>query len=420
LKQVQKTAQRQMLALTQTMQSSLTVLRMEPSALIALVDRERRRNPCLVVQNGDRFSAMDTTATIADEDTRADDLLRQIGLLRLSAAERALAIELVHCLDERGYLADTPDEICRYLEIAKPALLALVEKLQTLEPAGVFAWSLAGCFRLQLIAKNRFDPLIEKLLERLDLVAKQDVATICRLLDVDEEDAEDMLVDIRSLSPTPYEEVSLPFITEARPELVFTEQSEGSYAAALNADALPDLLTDDGLFRDDQRAVLDPMTLAYYRDCYRRAGDLVMALQKRTNTLIAIGEQIAARQVRYLRSGRPIDRAPLGRTEIANVLGMNKSTISRAIRGGFAETPFGVVDLAVFFTPPMTRNVETRTKDQALKRLQLIVTTEDAQTPLSDNAIAELMAKFGFKLSRRCIAKYRGLLSIPSSYQRRR
>lgn len=119
-----------------------------------------------------------------------------------------------------------------------------------------------------------------------------------------------------------------------------------------------------------------------------------MALQKRANTLLAIGEQIAACQAKYLRSGRPIDRAPLGRTEIANALGMNKSTISRATRGGFAETPFGVVDLAVFFTSPMTRNVETRTKAQALKRLQLIVRTEDAQAPLSDTAIAELMAHF--------------------------
>lgn len=81
-----------------------------------------------------------------------------------------------------------------------------------------------------------------------------------------------MLEDIRSLSPNPFVEVSPPFVTEARPELVFTEQAESGYAAALNPDALPDLLTDDGLFRDDQRAALFGLLSELLSAC-RRFGD---------------------------------------------------------------------------------------------------------------------------------------------------
>ncbi len=418
MRQVQKNTVEQRLSLTQVMQGSLAVLRMEPGALVGLVDEERRRNPCLVVRNAERFTGGDAAAARADEDSRADDLLRRIGELRLSAGERRSAAELVHCLDEQGHLADGPDAIRRYLGIAKPALLALVEKLQTLEPAGVFAWSLADSFRLQLIAKNRFDPLIARLLERLDLVAAEDVEGVCRCLGVDAEDAEDMLADIRRLSPSAYAETSPRYDTASRPELIFIER-DGCFAASLNPDALPDLLTDDGLFREDQRTALDPLTSVYYRDCYRRAADLVMALQKRANTLLAIGEEIVRRQARYLRSGRTLDRAPLTRADIARALGLNRSTVSRAVRGGLADTPFGVVDMADFFVAAMTRTVEARTKDQALKRLQLLIRTEDRSAPLSDTAIAELMAKFGFELSRRCIAKYRSLLSIPHSFERR-
>lgn len=416
MRQVQKTTVEQRLALSQVMRGSLAVLRMEPAALIPLIEEERRRNPCLSVANADRFRSADATAVLADEDDRAGDLLRQIGQLRLGADERALAEALVHCLDERGYLADGPDDTSRDLGIGKPGLLALVEKLQTLEPTGVFAWSLADNFRLQLIAKNRFDPLIATLLDHLDLVARQDVDAICRLLEVDTEDAEDMLADIRSLSPLPYRAFDRLDVVETRPELIFSERGAG-FEVSLNPDALPDLLTDDGLFREDQRAALDPLTLVYYKDCYRRAADLVLALQKRANTLLAIGEQIARRQGKFLRSGRPIDRAPLTRAEIGRAIGLNKSTVSRALQGGLADTPFGVTDLAVFFTPPMTRDAG-RTRAQALKRLQLIVRTEDRRAPLSDAAIADLMAKFGFTLSRRCIAKYRGLLSIPKAQER--
>ena len=419
MKQVQKKSIEQTLALTQAMRSSLAILRMEPATLIPLIDRERRRNPCLSVQNAGRFSAVDAAAALEDEGSRADDLLRQIGFLRLSADERGKAAELVHCLDRSGYLTDGPDAICRYLDMRKPALLALVEKLQSLEPTGVFAWSLADGFRLQLMERNRFDPLIARLLKRLDLVARQDVEAICSLLEVDALDAQDMLEDIRSLSPLPYRDTTPLEAFEARPELMFTERLEGGFAASLNPDALPDLLADDGLFHADKPATTDAAMLAYYRDCHQRAADLVMALQKRANTLLAIGEQIAKRQTTFLRSGRLIDRAPLSRAEIAGALGLNKSTVSRAIRGGLAEVPFGVVHLALFFAPRMTRNAEMRTKAQALKRLQLIVRTENRRTPLSDTAIAELMAKFGFTLSRRCIAKYRDLLSIPHSYERR-
>ena len=122
-------------------------------------------------------------------ETEIDKLIHQVAQCKLTPEKRELATKLAYCLDERGFLAETAGEISSYLGSPADDIGQVVAQLQNmLEPTGVFAWSLQDCFAIQLKAKNRFDPLIAMLLDRMDLISSRNLVAICRTFDVDRED----------------------------------------------------------------------------------------------------------------------------------------------------------------------------------------------------------------------------------------
>lgn len=425
LTQVQKTQQK--LSMTAVMRNSLALLQLGPSDLAEVVEEETRRNPFLRYVPAAQASGGGVAHSDGREEREAqalettnEGLLRQIGLISLSASEKRLAQELPYCLDERGFLADPLDDMCGYLDTSRAELIAVVAKVQkAVEPAGMFAWSLRECFRLQLEAKDRWDPLIEQLLERLDLVAKQDIKGICALCGVDEEDAEEMVADIRALRPAPLTPVD-PVETAARePELIFHTNPDGEIDVSLNERALPRILTDDGLFDRIGTVEMDKAAVQYYRDCYRGAAAFVIAVQKRANTLLRIGQEIAAVQGRFVATGRKLDRQPLTMGGIAENLELNKSTISRALNKCRIQTDREIVMASAFFVRPLNDDNATRTREQVLQRLSVLIRTEDLRKPHSDESLVQLLERSGLQVSRRTVAKYRALLGIPGTYERR-
>ncbi|MEL6233394.1 MAG: RNA polymerase subunit sigma-54 [Pseudomonadota bacterium] len=409
----------QRLSLSRQMHLSLDVLQKGPERLAEALRAEARRNPFLRFAATGGLGRPDLPPVVAQASPR-EGIRRQIGLMKLSPQERRLGEDLVHCLDDRGFLPDPPDRICADLDVAPAMLARVVERLQdALDPAGVFAWSLKDAFRLQLQAANRYDALIARLLDRLDLVARADIAGIQTACGVDREDAEDMLREIRGLSPAPLIPEPPPLAPARPPELVFSLQG-GQATAALNPDALPALLTDDGLFDTVAAVETEGPALAYYRACYQGAAQLVLALQRRANTLLRIGQAMAQAQSRFVRSGRPQDRRPLSMAGLARDLGLHRSTVSRALAACRIQTAHGVMDASSFILPPLSEGAEDRTRDQALRRLSVILRTEDRHRPYSDQALAAFLAQARLPVSRRTVAKYRALLGVPGAYARRR
>lgn len=426
LSQEQRTEQR--LSITQEMRMSLTLLQLGPEELAETALAEARRNPFLRIgpilpqsSGGSRSGDLPfPNDTLPAEQTGAAHLEAQIGLISLPRDEMRLARELVHCLDERGFLADPIDEMCRYLQTSPDVLSQVVEKLQrAVEPTGVFAWSLGDCFRIQLQARNRCDPIILQLLGRLDLVAQKDIDAICALCSVDREDAVDMLADIRSLCPSPMTPLASVVVVAQEPELTFILGPDGQTGVELNPAAFPAILADDGLFDRVRKVELDPGALRYYRDCYRGAAAFAIAMQKRANTLLRIGEQIALAQQKYLQTGRKLDRNPLTTASLAQALGLHKSTISRAINKCRIATRYGVLSAKDFLARPISGATGQRTRDQALQRLSVLIRAEDQREPYSDDLLAQLLGKANLAISRRTVAKYRGILGLPGMNERR-
>lgn len=423
MRQLQKQTQTQKLALTQTMRSSLAMLEMSPEEAAQAIDKERSRNAFLSAipagqrNGGGSVAALEGTA----QETMLDDLDRQIGMIRLSAREALLANGLLHSLDDRGFLSDDLEEMANYLGSSTAEIARLVPTLQKhIEPAGLFATSLAECFQLQLEAKNRFDPLIEILLGRLDLIAKQNIAEICAVCGVDEEDAIEMLEDIRSLDPAPLLEKQEVVPMQGVPEIIIRVSADETLQVELNEAALPSILTDDGLFSATLKTETDGYAQSYYRDCYRGAANMVRAMQKRANTLLATGHAIAKRQEKFIRSGRDRHKRPLTIEQLASDVGVNKSTISRALKSCSIMTDIGTFPAQTFLARGLTPDQEgEKTRDQALRRLSLLIKTEDPNHPSSDELLKQQLETAGFKISRRTVAKYRKMLAIPGAHARK-
>ncbi len=405
------------------MRQSLAVLEMGPDELSDAIERERSRNAFLISRpfTGSGGAGADALPEAVSQETQLDVIAKQIGLVRLSSRQAELAHGILHSLDERGFLSDRLNDVVRYLNCSADELSELLPILQrNVEPAGLFATSLVECFRLQLEAKNRFDPLIAALLDRLDLIAKQDVPAICAAFDICAEDATDMLDDIRSLDPAPLR--PHPEMTEGQsvPELSIKETPTGELKPALNEAAMPRVLVDDALFSTTMAAETDGPTQFYYRDCYRGAANMVRALQKRANTLLATGQAIAERQEKYIRTGRDRDKLPLTIEQLATDVGVHKSTISRVFKSCGIMTDRGTFRAHDFLARKLTLDGQhNKTRDQALQRLSLLIKTEDPKHPSSDERLAQQLDKLNFTISRRTVAKYRKLLGIPGVHERR-
>ena len=394
------------------------------------IAEEGRRNPFLqkskpvpvpgplsrVIQDQDSVSHEDVAAV----QTNIEALISQISMNRMSDCDIALACDLAHCLDERGFFTETPEEIGSYLEADPHQIVIVVDKLQSfVEPVGVFAWSLKDCFAIQLKEKNRYDPLIAQLLDHLSLIASQDIDKICETIGVDEEDAQDMLADIRNLNPAPLIPTIEAIEIQQVADLVFIPEITDKIRVELNEASLPEILTDDALFSRVKTTHTDNTTLSYYHDCYRTAGAFVLAIQKRANTLLNIGRIIANTQSNFIRSNRSIHRKPLTMRRLAAELGLNKSTVSRALNNCLIETPHGLKPAIDFFVRPLSGHSENKTREEALNRLSTILKTEDQNFPYSDQRLSELLSQTNCVISRRTIAKYRGLLGVPNAFARR-
>jgi RNA polymerase sigma-54 factor len=208
-------------------------------------------------------------------------------------------------------------------------------------------------------------------------------------------------------------------VAPQEPELIFFPTADGSTSVELNSAALPSILADDGLFDKMRKVEIDPSALQYYRDCYRGAAAFVVAMQKRANTMLRIGQQIAVVQQKYLQTGRKLDRRPLTTNELAKSLVLNKSTISRAVNKCRIATRNGVLPAKDFFVRPISNSTGGRTREQVLHRLSILIRAEDHFQPYSDDILAQFLSKANLAVSRRTVAKYRSILGVPGMQRRR-
>jgi len=353
--------------------------------------------------------------------TLSEFLIEQLHLSISDPAKRLIGRHLIGALTESGYIRGDLEDIADSLGADIATVKEVLAVLQTFEPTGVFALDLKDCLGIQLKAKDRFDPAMEKLLENLDLLGKRDFAKLKRLCKVDLEDIYEMVAEIRELNPKPGNAFGDVIVQPVIPDVIVRAAPDGTWIVELNTETLPRVLVNNQYYATVSAKAGRQQDQIYISECHSEATWLVKSLEQRARTILAVSREIVRQQDGFLIDGITALK-PLNLRDIADVIEMHESTVSRVTSNKYIETPRGTFELKYFFTTAIASS-DGGSDFSAESVRHLIKEMIDAETLdniLSDDAIVDALRQRGVELARRTVAKYRESLKIPSSVQRRR
>ncbi|MEF8724153.1 MAG: RNA polymerase factor sigma-54 [Candidatus Accumulibacter phosphatis] len=375
---------------------------------------------------GDENSQHSSTASVDDEDSDYQDvqaatvslrehLLWQLGLMTLPDRDRVLVRCLVDALDDDGYLTQSLAELSETmpaeLEIEPEELQIALKHLQHFDPTGVGARSAQECLSLQLEALPAGPTrklALEIVRHCLDLLASHDFVKLKKQTGCDDDALRAAHLLICSLNPRPgaaYASADTRYIS---PDVV-VRKVRGQWSVSVNADAFPRLRI-NSLYAQ----ILSRQRGSGLAGQLQEARWLIRNVQQRFDTILRVAQAIVERQRQFLDHGEVAMR-PLVLREIADVLGLHESTISRVTTQKYMATPRGIFELKYFFGSHVGTDAGGACSATAIRALiKQLISTEEPKKPLSDSQISEVLGQQGIVVARRTIAKYREALNIPS------
>ncbi|MGD9861589.1 MAG: hypothetical protein AB7S99_00090 [Pseudodonghicola sp.] len=394
--------------LSQDLRRALGVMALDNLGLAETLRAAAADNPCLRLRlpaaAGGEIG--DGSETAAEGPSLIAHVLARLPDLVPAAADRPLALALVEELDSAGFLARPLPEIARRRGDSPERAGRVLRQLQRIEPRGLFARSLAECLALQLPEAEARAPDMARLLAALPALTQGGPAALARETALSEPDIARLLARLRQLDPRPAAAFAQAPARLRIADLIFTEAG-GDWQVALNPDTLP-------------RATLADMAGALPR-FRREAQSLIQALQRRNDSLLALGRILIRDQAGFLARGA-IAQRPLTLRAVAAELGLHESTLGRMVGAGAAATPAGTLPLRRFFC----RATGDRDGEQSVSapavtaKIAKILATEPDHAPLSDAQIAAELAAQGLSVSRRVTAKLRARAGFANRAARRR
>ncbi len=364
----------------------------------------------------------------AQTETLGQHLLRQLRLTRAGPRDLALTTLLIEELDENGYLPTALDDIAQYLpsvlEVDVQELGTALRLLQSFDPVGVGARSLAECLLLQMaaapMAQRCAAPVLQcarQLAERhLDLLATGNLARLREALGCTQDVLRQAHALLLSLEPRPCQAWAGSQADYVNPE-VLVHKSGRRWLARLNPAALPKLRVNA-----DLTYLLGQVPRqGLLHEQLQQAHGLIKYVHQRFDTVLRVAQTIVDRQQAFFEHGAHAMR-PLLLRDIAQALDMHESTVSRATRQKYVATPCGVLELKYFFGGALDTDDGQATSATAVRSLiAKLVLGESSKKPLSDSQIAASQGEQGVTIARRTVAKYREAAGIePASMRRAR
>jgi RNA polymerase sigma-54 factor len=362
--------------------------------------------------------------TMAQEETLRDYVEEQIRLEFADTKDRAIATVLLDYLDESGYIRTDLAALAERLGCGKERVEKVLDTLQRLDPAGLFARNLSECLALQLREQDRLDPAMQKLLDNLDVLASHDLKKLRTLCGVDDEDLKEMIGEIRSLNPKPATEFDHFVSQTVIPDVLMRplpKSKGGGWAVELNNDTLPRVLVNKTYYTEISRGAVAKKDKEYLTEQMNSANWLIRAMEQRAETILKTASEIILQQENFFLYGVEFLK-PLVLKDISAAVGMHESTISRVTTGKYIGTPRGVFELKYFFTSGVssTDGAGSFSSEAIKARIKTLIDAEDIKKILSDDDLVDILTAEGIDIARRTVAKYREALKIQSSVQRRR
>lgn len=357
--------------------------------------------------------------SVASETSLQEHLMRQAEMSDLSPGAVAAMRHLVGSLDDRGFLTVNAADAALQTGLPLEAVQEAVAALKTFEPAGIGAESLAECLLAQLAARGRKESLASRIVrDHFELLARRRIPELSRKLGAASDDVQLAIEEIGKLDPAPgrrfaedQNRVVVPDVTVAR--------DDGEWRIILNNDYIPRLRI-SSTYRDlIAKGTLTKDERDYLKERMRSGKFLIDSIEQRQRTIERITREILKAQAPFFEHGVS-HLKPLTMTQIADVVGVHETTVSRAIANKYIRTPHGVFEFKYFFTPGYQNDSGASVSNTSVKEMIAdLVATEDRASPFSDQELVARLQQKGINIARRTVAKYREELGILPSNLRR-
>ncbi|GAA0179409.1 RNA polymerase factor sigma-54 [Clostridium sediminicola] len=443
--------QEQKLIMTQQMQMSVKILQMSNFEIQNYIDKELQENPVLEAEAKAKKSEEEVNykelIKYLDEDYNYSNknyyvnneeevspfnfisakkslkeyLEEQVIDLKLSRYERYLCMYIIEDIDSRGYLFSDKQSLAEELNIGVEVIEKTLDIIQNLDPTGIGAQDLKECLKIQLRALSYDEEDLYTIVdEYLELIADNKYNVLAKKLNVSNKKAQEYGDIIKTLEPKPsrgfYTGEDIKYIA---PEAII-RKIEDKYFVIMNNDSVPKLNINNtykNIIYNDE----DAKTVKYVKEKINSAMFLMKSINQRENTIYRILKKLVEIQKDFFDYGKNYLK-PLTLKEIAEMLEIHESTVSRAIRDKYIYTDKGTIKIKDLFTTGLSQknsgdDVSTILIKNEIKEM---VDNENKKKPYSDQKICDMLKSQDLKISRRTVAKYREELGIKSSSKRKR
>jgi RNA polymerase sigma-54 factor len=353
--------------------------------------------------------------------TLVDHLSWQLQLSRFTEEEHKVGTYIIGNLDEDGYLKISLEDIGSETQVPLEIVEGVLRRIQQFDPVGVAARNLKECLLIQLEQMAVRDPVAEKIVsDHLDLLKNRNHPAIARRLGVSLDRVNQAAYLISKLDPKPGRAFGGEVIQEIIPD-VYVYKVEGEYVIYLNDEDIPRLRV-NSFYRNiltENHSVVEG-DRKYIQEKLRSALWLIRSIHQRQRTIYKVTKSIIKFQREFLDKGIQFLK-PLVLRDVAEDIEMHESTISRVTHNKYVHTPQGIYELKFFFNTGITSTQgETLASESVKNLLREIITKEDPRKPYSDEKLVQILKEMNIHIARRTISKYREMMKILSSNERRK
>jgi RNA polymerase sigma-54 factor len=373
----------------------------------------------------DESSEFDLVAQQSKAPSLQDHLHWQLNLSRLDPTEMAIATTIVDAINEDGYLTTAPEELLEILDdddLTIEEVEAVLHRVQSLDPPGVGGRDVRDCLLIQLRQLPEGERTralaIQACENHFKALSKNDTEQIRRRLGVSEQEMGLVAALIRSLHPRPG-----TLITDIQPQYVVPDvivrKRESTWIVELNPETAPRLRVNPDYAKLVRRADQSDDNNCL-KSHLQEARWFIKSLANRNDTILRVASKIVELQRDFLEYGDEAMR-PMVLRNVAEVLELHESTVSRVTTQKYMYTPRGTFEFKYFFSSHVSTASGGECSSTAIRAfIRKLVAAENPGKPLSDNKIAAVLAEQGIRVARRTVAKYREAMGLPPSNERKR
>lgn len=400
---------------------SLEILSMSAEELRDMLQKESEENPFMdyhPTTSSNGASEFLNFVAAPEKDCVKNFILEQLNPTQYSRPVWAVLTYLAQCVDDNGYLTITEDELSHKIPLPPGFFSDCLHILQQLNPAGICAASLEECLSLQLARRHKLTPLAQKIIaHHLEDVGAGRINAVCTALHLPKSKILPVLRLIKRLNPAPLQGMFSHPDSYIVPDVIIRFTEAGEPEISLNDSWVSSYSLSDYYIHMMHEAT-DPDIKSYFKQKYTRCYMILHNIERRRKTLTSLTEAIWNWQYAYVQSHHAL--RPMTLHDIAEKTGLHISTISRSIKDKYVQTPWRTISFKALFQSPLQRDGAVLSKDAIKMALKQLIAQENRKKPYSDSQLTQLLTQqFGAPISRRVIQKYRHMLHIANSYERK-